>query len=467
VASEGVDRSKLPEVGAPPAARFPALERATLSNGLKVVLAERASIPQVEFRLLLDAGYAADMGVPAGTASLAMAMLDEGTTRRNALQISDELASLGATLNTGSSLDASSVTLSALKDKLDPSLDLFADVVLHPSFPQAEFDRLRRQRIAQIQREKVQPVSMALRVFPALIYGQGHAYANPLTGSGTEESVRKLSRADLATFHRTRFKPDHATLIVVGATTLAEITPKLERLFAGWTPGEVPKKNIAEPPVPAASSVYVLDRPGALQTVIFAGNIAPPKGNPDEVAIETMNALLGGNFTSRVNMNLREDKHWSYGAFTFFVDARGPRPFIAYAPVQTDKTKESIVELSKELKGILGARPVQADELEKAKASLTLTLPGRWETMSALAGSIDDIVTYGLDDRYYDTYATKVEALNLGQMASTAAKVVHPDQLVWVVVGDREKIETGLRDLKLGDIRLIDADGKVLNAATP
>jgi zinc protease len=460
VASEQADRSKLPELGAPAETKFPDLERATLSNGLKIVLARRSAIPQVRFDLLLDAGFAADQGGHPGTASMAMAMLDEGTTSRTSLQISEQLAQLGANLRTGSTLDASSVSLEALNENLDPSLAIFGDVVLHPSFPKGDFERLKKQRLAQIQQEKADPVGLALRVFPGLLYGSGHAYANPWTGSGTEESTASITRDDLIRFHRTWFKPNHATLVVVGATTMAEIKPKLERLLAGWNAGEVPAKNVATVQQQARAVVYLIDRPGSLQSLIIAGNIAPPKANPNEVSIQTMNGVLGSDFSSRVNMNLREDKHWAYGAYTFFRDARGQRPFVAYAPVQTDKTKEAVVELDKELRGIVKARPVEPAELSRSQASLTLTLPGSWETASALAGAIGNIVTFGLDDRYYDTFAEKVRAQTIASVTRAAVDVVHPDKLVWVVVGDRAKIEPGLRELRLGEIRLINTDGK-------
>ena len=459
-AQAGGDRSRLPETGTPPATRFPELERATLSNGLKIILARRAAIPQVRFDLLIDAGFASDQSAIPGTASLAMAMLDEGTARRTSIQISDQLAQLGANLGTGSKLDVSSVSLEALKENLDASLDIYADAILNPAFPRTDFERLRKQRLAQIQQEKADPIGLALRIFPALLYGPDHAYANPWTGSGTEESTARIKRDDLVRFHQTWFKPNHASLVIVGATTMAEIRPKLERLFASWKPGSVPAKNIATVNQQQRPVVYLIDRPGSLQSIVIAGHVAPPKANPKEVTIETMNGVLGGDFSSRVNMNLREDKHWSYGAFTFFRDARGQRPFVAYAPVQTDKTKEAVVELDKELRGIVKDRPIQPAELSRAQASLTLTLPGSWETMSALAGSIGNIVTFGLDDRYYDTFADKVRAQTVESVTAIASEVVHPDQLIWVVVGDRSKIESGLRELKLGEIRLIDTDGK-------
>ncbi len=456
-AATGADRSKLPEPGPPVTAAFPAVERATLSNGLKVVLAARPSIPQVRLDLVLDAGFAADQSGLPGTANMAFAMLDEGTTTRTSLEISETLQRLGANLGTFSRLDYSTVSLEALKENLDPSLALFADVVLHPSFPPADFDRLKKQQLAAIVREKAEPVSMAFRVLPGLLYGPGHAYAVPWTGTGTEESASRITRSDVQKFHDSWFKPNHATLIVTGATTMAEIRPKLERLFAGWMPGEIPAKNIGDVPPPSKPAVYLIDRPGALQSVVLAGDLAPPKNNPDEPAIETMNAILGGEFGSRINLNLREDKHWSYGAFSFIRDARGQRPFVAYAPVQTDKTKESIVELEKELRAILKDRPIEPAELAKAKSALTLSLPGEWETMAAVAGTLRSIVTYGLDDRYYDTYPAKVRALTLDQIPAAAAEVVHPDELVWVIVGDLSKIEAGVRELNLGEVKVIPA----------
>jgi zinc protease len=460
--ASGADRSKAPTPGTPPEARFPAIARATLSNGLKIVLAERHSIPQVDMTLLVDAGYAADQFAAPGTASLAVDVMDEGTTRLNALQISDTLLQLGAQLGTGSALDLSSVFMSSLTERLDPALDIFADVILNPSFPQADFQRLQRQRLARIQREKVQPVSMALRVFPQLLYGANHAYGNPLTGTGTEQSVSQMKREDLARFHRTWFKPNNATLIIVGDVTLAQIQPKLERVLGRWQRGEVPQKNIgtvADQPRPL---IYILDRPGSEQSTILAANLAAPKANNKEYAIEAMTSLLGGQFISRLNMNLREGKHWSYGAFTLLWDARGQRPFIAYAPVQTDKTKESMIEVDRELRGILGPRPITADELAKAQANLTLTLPGNWETMQSVKQSLEQMVTFGLPEDYFETYAQRVRSLTIPDATAAAQETVRPDHLVWVVVGDRSKIEAGIRELGWGEIRFLDADGKPL-----
>ena len=327
-----VDRSTgVPEVGNPPTARFPNVETATLSNGLTVLLAERSAVPVVSFNLQIDAGYAADQFGAPGTASLAMAMLDEGTTSRDTLQISDELMELGARVGTGSNLDMSSITLSTLAENLDGALELYADIILNPSFPETEFARLKTQQLARIQREKANPTQMALRVFPLILYGDDHAYGIPLTGSGTEAAVAGLTRQDLSSFHSTWGRPNNATLVVVGDISMAELTPKLERVFASWEPADVPTKSIGTVPARTGSDVYLIDRPGSQQSVIFAGHLAPPRSNPNEMAIEAVNTVLGGSFSSRINMNLREDKHWSYGARTQVIDARGQRPFIVNA----------------------------------------------------------------------------------------------------------------------------------------
>jgi zinc protease len=452
------DRSKPPETGQPPELRLPKLERVTLSGGLKVVLAERHEIPLVRFGLLVDSGFAADQFAAPGAAKLAASLLDGGTKARTSLEISEQLAQLGANFFAASNMDSIIAHLSALKTNLDASLDIFADVVLNPSFPRADFLREQKQQLAAIEREKTEPFDMAARVLPGLIYGKGHAYAGPWTGSGTTASVAKLTREDMAKFHEAWFKPNHSTLIVVGDTTLAEMRPKLEKLFAAWKPGETPKKNVATVPLAPQSVVYLVDRPGSQQSLILAGNVAPPRNNPAEISIEAMNNILGGDFGARINMNLREDKHWSYGAASFLMGARGQRPFLVYAPVETDKTKESLAEVSKELRGILGDRPATADELARVKASETLRLPGSRETINDVLDSVVTLVQYDLPDDHYQTYAGKVRALTLADIGKAAQTVVQPNHLIWVVVGDRAKIEAGIRELRLGEVRLLNPE---------
>ena len=463
----GEGRSKPPVPGTPPELKLPKLQRATLSNGLKVILAERHDVPLVNCWMAVDAGYAADQFAAPGTAKLAATLLVDGTRTRSALKINDEAALLGAELggvpfpNLGLpfNLDFSIVRLSALKSKLDPSLDLFADVILNPSFPEADFKREQKLQLDAIQQEQKDPILMALRVFPGLLYGPGHAYGNPFTGSGTATSVEKITREDLVKFHQTWFRPNNSTLVFVGDTSLAEMTPKLEQLFAGWKPGRVPVKNLSVVQLAPKPVVYIVDKPDASQSVILAGHVATPPNTPQEITIQAMNDDIGGAFSSRLNMNLREDKHWAYFAVSLLLSARAQRPFIAVTSVQTDKTKESLAEVNKELRAILADRPATEEELARIQANETLRLPGSRETLDSVGSSITDLLQFRWPDDYYDTMAGKIRALKTSDLGQTAREVIHPDNIVWVVVGDRAKIESGIRELNFGEIRFIDADG--------
>jgi zinc protease len=454
-----LDRSKEPAPGGPMSLNLPPLQKATLSNGLKVVLAERHSAPVVNFTLMVDSGYSADPTNATGTASFEQRMLEEGTPTRDSLKIGEELESLSANFNASASLDYSLVSLNTLTSTLDPSLNIYADLILHPAFPEKEFQRLQKERIAGIQREKVTPQAMALRVVPTLLYGVGHPYAVPFTGTGTEASVSKMTREDLAKFHSTWFMPNNATLLVVGDTTLGEIKPKLEKLLASWQAGEVPKRSVPHVGEPEKDVVYLIDRPGSGQSVIFGAQLAPPQNDPDAIALQLVNGIFGGKFSSRINMNLREDKHWSYGVRTIMPPARGQRPYISVSAVQTDKTKESMVELVKEYNNIVGGKPISADELKDEQDNITLGLPGTFETDQQLSGAYGNILQYGLPEDYYNTFTEKALALTPGSANEIAKKYILPDHLVWVVVGDMSKVEAGVRELKLGEVHKIDADG--------
>lgn len=455
-----VDRKKMPENGTPPDAVFPAFEKAELSNGLKIVLSRRSSIPVVNMTFMFDAGYAADMFTHAGTASLAMNMLDEGTKTKNALQISEELDMLGAQLGTGAGLDYATVRLNALKMNLDKSLDLLADVMLNPSFPEKDLERLRNERLATIAREKNTPTQMGYRVFAKLLFGEGHAYGNPLTGSGFETTVKKITRDDIVKYYDTWLKPNNATLIVTGDITMEELKPKLEKALKNWKQGTSPKKNVSEVKLPAKPVIYIVDRPGSQQSIIFAGHVSPARG-ADEIAVEAMNNVLGGTFTSRINMNLREDKHWSYGAGAFIINTKYQRPYLFYGMVQSDKTKESMLEIYKEAKEYISTRPVTADELNKVKLNQTLALPGSWETIGAVSGSLSEMVMYNLPDNFFATYSDKVKNLSEQDVKETAAKYIKPDKFVWVVVGDRAKIEPALKETGY-EIQYMDSDGNTI-----
>ena len=454
------DRSKLPDVEEPPELPWPDVQRTTLSNGLEILVVERRETPVVELQMMVDAGYAADQFASPGAASFTSAMLDEGTKTRSALDISDELASLGATLSVNAALDASWVSLSALKRNFDASLDVFADVILHPEFPESELERVRKQQLARIAQEKSSPFALAQRLLPKLLYGADHAYGVSFTGTGSEETVKAIAREDLRRFHASWFQPASSILIAVGDTTMEELRGKIEARFKDWTGTDQPReKNIPTVDNPARPSLYLVDKPGAEQSMLLGGLISTTARHPDRIRIEIMNLILGGTFTSRINMNLREDKHWSYGARSQLLDARGQRPWLVYAAVQSDKTRESLVEIDRELRGLLGPRPATEDELDKVKKNAVLRLPGRFETKSSLRGALSRIWMYDLSSDYWETYAAKVQAVTLDDIQKAARGVIRPDRMVWVVVGDRAKVEAGLRELDFGQLNLLDADG--------
>ena len=457
---EGVDRSSVPVTETFPESKFIKFQKETLSNGLNLVVAKQENIPIVSFNLLLDAGYAADQYSAPGTSSMVMSMLDEGTEKLDALEISDRASEIGAIISSGAGIDTSSVSMNALRENLDDSLKLYSEIILEPSFPDRELERIRNQKLAQIQQEKNQPFGIALRVLPELLYGESHAYSLPLTGSGTEESVMQIDRQSLINYHNEWFKPNNATMIIVGDVEMDQMKPMLEKHFKNWKSGIVPEKDIADVTVAKSDSVYLIDRPGSQQSIVLAANIAPGKGDSDDLAIESMNDVIGGSFTSRINMNLREDKGWAYGARTTLLQTKGQRPFIAYAPVQTDKTAESIIEIKQELSEFLTTNPVTEDELQKVKDNNTLSLPGRWETVRAISSDLSQIITYGLPDDYWDTYTNKVRNLSSKKLQDAAEKAIKPDNLIWVIVGDLSEIEDKVRNLDFTQIKTLNADGK-------
>jgi zinc protease len=461
-----VDRSTgLPDVGGLPDLVFPAIERAALSNGLEVVVAERKTVPIVNIALQFDAGYAADSFGKLGTSSFTMSMLDEGTKSRTALEISAEAETLGANIAINSNLDMSTATLSALKGNLKASVDLFADIVLNPAFSQSEIDRLRQRWIAGIEQEKTRPVAIALRNLPPLIYGSDHAYGIPLTGSGTEASINSLTRQDLVDFHRTWIRPSNGTLYVVGDTTMAEVLPVLEKAFGKWREDRsaVPIKNLARVGLADQGRIIIVDKPGSPQSLILAGHIAPPTGAPGNIAITAMNDIIGGQFTARVNMNLREDKGWAYGAFTFMPDARGQRMWMVYAPVQTDRTGDSIKELLKEFDAYLSDARATPGELDKTIKNNVNSLPGQFETGRAVLGSMLSNQRFDRDDDYVESLTGKYESLDLDDIHGAADDVIRANRLTWLIVGDRELIEDELRALELGPVSIMDADGNIVD----
>jgi zinc protease len=454
-----VDRNVLPSLGAAPDVSFPAVQRTTLSNGLKVILLERHSAPIVNLSLAVDAGYAADPAPKAGLAGLTLDVLDEGTTTRDTFAIVNQLDSLGAQISTGNSLDMSWVSLNALPMNLGKSLDVFADVVMNPAFKEDMVALLKRQRIARIAQEKANPIAAAQRLIPRLLYGESHAYSKPLTGSGYEWTMQPLTRADLVQWHKSWFHPNNATLIVAGDVTMEKLKPELERALGAWKRGEAPSKQLDTVARTAGKKVYLIDKPDAPQSVIVAAHISEVGGRPADLAIETVMRNFGGIATSRLNRNLRLDKHWSYGTSGFVTEARGQRPFMVIAPVQTDKTKESIAEVMKEIKGVAGERPLAGEEYASVMRNQTMRLPGSFETLGSLQSAAMRMTNLGYPDDYFAKYAAAVRALDEQSLNAAAKEYVRPDEVIWLIVGDLKKIEPGVRELNLGEVVKLDPDG--------
>ncbi|MCO5055547.1 pitrilysin family protein [Thermomonas sp.] len=455
------------KAGPPMPTRFPDLifpnqQRATLSNGTKVILAERHDIPVVQMSYEFRAGQAADPANRPGLASFTMGLLDEGAGERDSLAFADRAEALGANLGASAGLDGSSGYLSALKQNLDASVALYADMLRRPRFEQADIDRVRGQWIAGIRQEKVNPNALTARVMPQLVFGAGHPYAAPRTGSGTEASIGGLSRADLQGWHDRALRPQDATLVVVGDTTLAEILPVLERHFGDWKPaGDAAAANaipaVAAQPRPR---VFLIDQPGAVQANITAAELLPPSSDPKSTEYDMANMVIGGDFTARLNMNLREAKHWSYGAGSGAGGSIGPRLWMARAPVQIDKTGEAVAEMRREITDYAnGTRPASAEEVEGMERVLTLSLPGAYETARSVLGTITSNVLFGRPDDYVFRRKAEIEAMTPGQV-NAAARVFSPNALTWVIVGDLKQIEAPVRALNIGEVTVLDADGK-------
>ena len=342
------------------------------------------------------------------------------------------------------------------------SLDLFAEVVRQPAFAEDMFELARRRRLAQIAQEKAQPIAIAMRVLPPLLYPAGHAYSIPLTGSGDEGSVSAIGREDLVAWHRSWFRPGSATVIAAGDLSLDELRGALEKSLGGWPRGAAPAKNVDRVANTQAGKVYLIDKPGAPQSVIVAAHLSEEGGQEEDLAMETVMRLFGGMSTSRLNRNLRLDKHWSYGSFGMLVDARGQRPFVVIAPVQTDKTKESVIEVLGEIRGIAGERPIAGEELASIQRNMALRLAGRFETLESLVTAGRSLVAYGYPPEYYYEYGRRVRALSGDELNAAASRFVRPGELTWMVIGDLEKIEPGIRELALGEIQRLDASGRPL-----
>jgi predicted Zn-dependent peptidase len=426
------------------------VERTRLSNGIEIIYAQRTAVPVTRVAVSFDAGNAADPKDKLGTQSLMLALLDEGTRTRNSVQIAEEQERLGASIGAGATMDRTTVSLSALTPNLAPSLDLLADIIRNPAFAPSEVERLRGQQLARIANEMTQPQGIALRTLPPLLYGKAHPYGVPFTGTGDPEVVKKVTRDDLVAFQRAWLRPDNAKIFVVSNLALAQVTPLLEQSFGAWQP-EGPRgvKNFAAATPPAQSRIVLIDRPGSPQSLILGGALLPVKGKDELITLLAANDVLGGNFLSRLNMDLRETKGWAYGVNSQVNRVTETAPYLIYAPVQADKTGASIAAMLADANEFLTVKGVTADELQRTVNGSIRELPGSFETSGDVLGGMQRNSLYGRPDDYYDSLAERYRAMKAADLDQAARAVIDPKKLLWVVVGDAAKVKPQLDVLKL------------------
>ena len=445
------DRSHLPAAGAVPTLPFPALERTTLSNGIPVVFARRSAVPVVEVRLAFDAGYAADPADARGTEALLLRLMDEGTQTLTATELARLRERLGATISDSSGADRTSFQLDALAPNLAASLDLLSDFVRHPGLREADLNRVRSQQLSAIDAELQDPDGVGLRVLYPAIYGPAHPYGTSPSGSGTKATVARLSRADLEKWHHDWLRPDRATLFVVGDTTLDALRPLLEKSFGTWaapaTPAPHKDLTIALPAV--HERIILIDRPGTPQAQIEGGEVLNARGTDDLLALRTANDVLGGSPIARLNLNLREDKGWSYGSYSGFGDREGNVALRFIAPVQTDQTGPALAELRKEIAAYVGPKGTAARELDLATNGSARELPGMFETSGAVLDAVARIVQFKRPDDYYTRLPERYRTMTAADLDNAARAKIDPSRIVWVVVGDAAKIRPQLAKLGL------------------
>jgi zinc protease len=457
------DRSVMPKLGPTPHYASPRFARRKLSNGLEVRIVERHDLPIVTLDLVVKSGETSTPKGKEGLASLASGLIDEGTKSRNALQIAGDLAEIGASLAISSDHETTSVSLTTLARHRARAFEIYSDVLLNPSFPESELKRLKLQRLAYLKSRADDPEQTAAAVFPRLIYGPEHPYGRP--DVGTAESVSALTRDDAIEFHKRFVVPGNAALVVVGDVELDALIAELETRLGGWAAGPVPPQPVLEPlpHPPAGRPVYLIDKPAAAQSVLTIGKIGAARKSADFFPLMVMNSVLGGQFASRINLNLREDKGYSYGAQSSFLFWKGPGPFEAGGTVQTAKTRESLVEIYKELTDITDRRPVTDGELAFAKDRIIQGFPSRFETTFGVAGQLAVLVADDLPDDEFERYQSRVEAVTLADVARVARDYITPEKMTTLIVGDRSQIEGPIKSLPFVErIQQLTSEGKHL-----
>lgn len=451
-------REKPPTAGPVKALTVPTPVSFELPNGLTVLVNERPGLPIVSASLVVKTGSGANPVDKPGLANFTAAMLDEGTSSRSALALADEVAALGGSLSTGSTMDASQVSASSLTRTFPQLLDIMADVTRQPAFPAEEVERQRASRLASLVQQRENPNAVAATVMAAALYGEQHPYG--FGELGTEASNKAMSRDDMQKFWQQNFVPNNAALVVSGQITRDELKPLVEKAFGQWAKG-TPATAVPGTPVTTAARLVFVDKPGAPQTQLRVAGLGAPRSTPDFVAMQVMNENLGGLFSSRINLNLREAHGYTYGASSQFVYRRSAGPFVVATGVRTEVTAPAVTEIQKELRGIR-ENPPAGEELSLAKDSLVRSLPAQFETSGRVTGSTSNIYIYDLGLDYYSKLSSRIEAVDTAQVKAAAEKYIVPEKLVVIAVGDRAKIGADLQKLNLGAVEVRDADGKVI-----
>ena len=438
---------------------FPTIERAQLSNGVRVHYAQRTAVPATLMSMSFNAGYAADPANARGLQNFVTSLMEEGTTTRSSRQLAEEQERLGATIDASGSADRTTVQLSALSANLAPSLDLLADVVKNPAFAESEVNRVRTQVVTAIAQQKQDPNGIASRALPALLYGPNHPYGT--TALGDDAAVARLTRDDLVSFQQSWLRPDNLDIFVVSDRSLAELTPLLEARFGNWVAPAAPKgaKAFSRPPAPTGQRIVLIDRPGSPQSVISGGFVTNVDPRSDVIALQSANDILGGNFLSRINMDLRETKGWSYGVRGSLPLSEQSVPYIVSAPVQADRTGDSIQALRDNFASFLRDKGVSDEELSRTMANNINALPGQFETSAAILRAMQTLALYGRPDDYYEQLAERYRGQTRATLDAAARAAINPNQFVWVVVGDAGKVRPQLTKLGI-PVELRTADGK-------
>jgi predicted Zn-dependent peptidase len=456
LSAQAPDRGKPPAIGPAPSLKQPTIQKQKLSNGLAVWIVEHHEVPLAQINMIVRSGSAADPIGKYGVGSLAAAMLDEGAGTRSSLELADALEFLGANLSTTSSFDYSAVRMSVPVSKLGDALPLMADVTLRPTFPAGELDRLRKERLTTLLQARDNPAALIQIAFPRVIFGPTHRYGS--SANGLPPAIEAFTVADLQAFYRAHYRPDNATLLIVGDVTPASMMPMLEKAFGAWK-AEGMAPLVAEVPMaPQLKSrqVYIIDKPDAPQSQIRIGWVGVPRSTADYAALEVLNTILGGSFTSRLNQNLREEHGYSYGASSAFDMRLSAGPFLAAAGVQTDKTGEAVKEFFNELNRI--GTLIPEDELKKSRNYVALGFPGEFETTGDLARKLEELVVYNLPDDTFAKFVSAVTSVTGADLQKLAARYIQPDKMAVVVIGDRKVIEGPIRQLNLGPVNFITID---------